>query len=268
MVLVSQGKKNEKIDNHLFDQSRKDMPKYDQSSGQKVKIIRQSTIFDRRISFQPLLLVQRGDVREHFVTINHDWLIPIQTLRKLIHGGTVDSMIFPSEEPFDSHWQLYIEHQTQPGRLRIGLALLAPRDRCFRADIKVVLMATRGEQIIKEYLFHNHTFFLNKGEAICSYINEQISPKICLDLTDEVYQTVINGDKDLNTDDCTILIEMKFINEYDIEPKIKTWEFSRQFTVDWKLTKFRSILEQIDQSRPPSNSSVYTLVLYLSCSFS
>ena len=217
------------------------------------------------IGFQALLLAQRGEVREHFVTINHDWLIPVQSLRKLINGGTVDSVIFPSEEPFDSHWQLYIEHQTQPGRLRIGLALLAPRDRCFRADIKVVLMATHGEQIIKEHLFHNHTFFLSKGEAICSYINEHISPKICLDLTEEIYQTVINGDKDLNTDDCTIMIEMKFMNEYDVEPKIKTLDFSRQFTVDWKLTKFRSILEQIDQSRPPGNPSSNNPPPDLSC---
>lgn len=190
-------------------------------------------------------------MKEHFVTINHDWLIPVQPLRRLNHGGSLESVIFPSEDAFDSHWQLYIEHQSQPGQIRIGLALLAPRDRCFRGDIKVILATTHGEQTIKEYLFHNHTFFLSKGEAICSFINEHISPKICLDLTDDVYQTVMNGTEQLNTDECTIFIHMRFMNEYDIEPKVKTLDFSRRFTVDWKLSKFRSILEQIDQSRPP-----------------
>jgi hypothetical protein len=45
-----------------------------------------------------------------------------------------------------------------------------------------------------------------------------------------------------NTDDCTIFTYVKFINEFEIEPKTKTLEFSRSFIVDWKLKKNLGIL--------------------------
>ena len=166
----------------------------------------------------------------------------------------LESVIFPSDESFDSHWQIYIEHQSHPPRIRIGLALLAPRDRCLRADIKFILITTHGGQIIKEHLFYNHTFFLSKGEPISSYINEHISPKIFLDIEDELYQDVLNGTQQgnlFNTDDCTIIAYVRFINEFEIEPKTKAFDLSRRFTVDWKLTKFRHLIEQINQTRPP-----------------
>jgi hypothetical protein len=173
----------------------------------------------------------------------------------------LESTIFPYEESFDSHWQLFIEHQSHPPRIQIGLALLAPRDRCLRADIKLIFVTTHGGQIIKEHFFHNHTFFLAKGEAISSYINDHISPKIYLNIEDELYQDVVNGTQQgnlLNSDDCTIMGYVRFINEYEIEPKTKAYDFSRRFTVDWKLTKFRHIIEQINQSRPPGKNHAYS----------
>ncbi len=166
----------------------------------------------------------------------------------------LESIIFPQDESFDSHWQLYIEHQSRPGRIRIGLALLAPHDRCIRADIKLIFVTTHGGQIIKEHLLHNHHFFLSKGEAISSYINEHISPKVFLDIEDDLYENVVNGSQQgnlFNTNDCTIFAYVRFINELEIEPKTKAFDFSRRFTVDWKLTRFRHIIEQINQSRPP-----------------
>jgi len=175
----------------------------------------------------------------------------------------LESLIFPPEESFDSHWQLYIEHQSHPGRLRIGLVLLAPRDRCLRADIKLTVVTTQSGKIIKENLFHNHTFFLAKGEAISSCINEHISPKVFLDIEDNLYQNIVNNNQQgnfLNIDDCTIYANVKFLNEYAVEPKTKTFDFSRRFTVDWKLTKFPNIIEQINQSRPPGKRSYHIFI--------
>jgi hypothetical protein len=61
----------------------------------------------------------------------------------------------------------------------------------------------------------------------------------------------------LNTDDCTIIGYVRFINEYEIEPKSKAFDFSKRFTVDWKLTKFRRIIEQITQSRSTGKNYSY-----------
>ncbi len=193
-------------------------------------------------------------MKERFVKINHAWLIPVQLLRRLSSTNTenaLESLIFPPDESFDSHWQLYIEHQSRPERIRIGLALLAPRNRCLRADIKLIFVTTHGGQIIKEYFIRNHTFFLAKGEAISSYINEHISPKVFLDIEDDLYQNVVNDSPQLSTDEYTIFAYVRFINEVEIEPKTKAFDFSRRFTVDWKLTTFRHIIEQINQSKLP-----------------
>jgi hypothetical protein len=111
--------------------------------------------------------------------------------------------------------------------------------------------------VIKETLFNDHTFFLSKGDPLSSFINEHISPKIFLDIEGDLYQDFISNTKQgtqLNTDECTIIAYVRFINELEIQPKTKAFDFSRRFTVDWKLTKFHQIIEQINQTRPPSNS--------------
>ncbi|CAF2679342.1 unnamed protein product [Rotaria sp. Silwood2] len=203
------------------------------------------------------ILLPRGQVKERFVIINHDWFIPVSYLRRLTSNtveNELESIVFPYDESYDSDWQLYIEHQSHPSRIRIGLTLLEPHDRCIHADIKLVFMTTHGDQIIKENFFHKHTFFLAKGEPITSYINEHISPKVFFDIEDDLYDNVINGTLNgnlFNTNDCTIIAYVRFINEFDIEPKPNAFDFSRRFTVDWKLIKFRHIIEQINQSRPP-----------------
>ncbi len=69
-----------------------------------------------------MILVLQGRIKERFVVINYDWFIPVQTLRRLHFSDELESTIFHS----DSHWQLYIEHQSRPGLIRIGLVLLAP----------------------------------------------------------------------------------------------------------------------------------------------
>lgn len=149
-----------------------------------------------------------------------------------------------------------MEHQTHPPRLRLGFALLAPRDRSIRADVKFLFLATNDGQVIKETLFTGHTFFLGKGEAISSFINDQISAKIVLDIEGDLYQEVMSQSKQGNpfhTDDCTIVVHVRFHNEFEIQPKGRTPEFFRRFTADWKLKKFHHIIEQINQARPPSN---------------
>jgi len=169
----------------------------------------------------------------------------------------LESIVFPHDESFESNWQLYVEHQSHPPRIRIGLCLLGPRDRCLHADIKLILITTHGGQVIKEITFYDHTFFLAKGEPKSSFINEHISPKVFVDIEGDLYQDVISNTKQgnpLNTDDCTILAYVRFINELEIQPKTKAFDFSRRFTVDWKLIKFQHIIEQINQTRPPSNS--------------
>lgn len=120
------------------------------------------------------------------------------------------------------------------------------------------MVTTHGGQIIKENLFNNHRFFLIKGEAISSYINEHISPKVYLDIEDDLYENIMNSNQQgnlLNIDDCTIFAYVRLINEFEIVPKSKAFEFTRRFTVDWKLTKFKHIIEQINQSRPPGKIS-------------
>ena len=193
--------------------------------------------------------------------MNHDWLVPVQWLRRLSAASVeneLESLVFPQDESFDSHWQLYLEHQSHPPRIRIGLALLGPRDRCLRAEVKLILMTTHGGQVIKENLFHDQTFFLGKGEAISSFINEHISPKVFLDIDGDLYQDVMSNEKPenpLKTDDCTIMAYVRFHNELEIQPKSKAFDLSRRFTVDWKLMKFHQIIEQINQGRPPSKDS-------------
>ena len=105
--------------------------------------------------------------------------------------------------------------------------------------------------------FNNHRFFLTKGQPISSHINEHISSKVFLDIEDE-------GNL-FNTDDCTIFAYVKFINEFEIESKTKTFEFSRRFTIDWKLTKFKHIIEQINQSRPSSKISFLYVNKFFYC---
>ncbi|CAF0840410.1 unnamed protein product [Rotaria sordida] len=203
------------------------------------------------------ILLPRGQVEERFIVVSYDWFVPVQLLRRLHSTSTeneLESIVFPYDESFESHWQLYLEHQSHPPRIRIGLALLAPRDRCLRADIKLTIITTHGGQVIKEALFYDHTFFLAKGESISSYINDHISPKIFLDIEGDLYEDVISKTKQgtpFNTDDCTIVAYVRFINELEIQPKTKAFDFSRRFTVDWKLTKFLHIIEQINQTRPP-----------------
>lgn len=185
--------------------------------------------------------------------------MPIQVLRRLnsINAeNELESLVFPSNESFESHWQLYLEHQTHPARIRFGLCFLSPRDRCFHADVKLILLTTHGGQVIKEKIFQDHLFFLSKGDPFSSFINEQISPKIYLDIEGDLYQDFLSRTKQgnpLNTDECTILAYVRFTNEFDIQPKTKAFDLSRRFTVDWKLTKFHQIIEQINQTRPPSN---------------
>ncbi|CAF3780196.1 unnamed protein product, partial [Rotaria sordida] len=207
------------------------------------------------------MLVPRGRVKERFVIINHDWFIPVSFLRRLNSNNAeneLESIIFPYDESFNSDWQLYIEHQSHPSRIRIGLILLEPHDRCIHADIKLVLITTHDGQIIKENFFPKHTFFLAKGDPISSYINEHISPKVFFDIENNLYENVVNGIQNgnlLNTNDCTIIAYVRFINEFEIEPKPKVFDFSRRFTVDWKLIKFRHIIEQINQSRLPAGNN-------------
>ncbi|CAF1155361.1 unnamed protein product [Rotaria sordida] len=207
------------------------------------------------------MLVPRGRVKERFVIINHDWFIPVSFLRRLNSNNAeneLESIIFPYDESFNSDWQLYIEHQSHPSRIRIGLILLEPHDRCIHADIKLVLITTHDGQIIKENFFPKHTFFLAKGDPISSYINEHISPKVFFDIENNLYENVVNGIQNgnlLNTNDCTIIAYVRFINEFEIEPKPKVFDFSRRFTVDWKLIKFRYIIEQINQSRLPAGNN-------------
>lgn len=210
---------------------------------------------------------KKAQLDERLLVVNHDWFVPIQVLRRLnsINAeNELESLIFPSNESFESHWQLYLEHQTHPPRIRFGLCLLSPRDRCLRADIKLILLTTHGGQVIKEKIFTDHLFFLSKGDPLCSFINEQISPKIYLDIDGDLYQDVLARAKQgtpLNTDDCTILAYVRFLNELDIQPKTKAFDFSRRFTVDWKLTKFQQIIEQINQTRPPSNFDFVKIII-------
>ncbi|CAF1612596.1 unnamed protein product [Rotaria sp. Silwood1] len=200
-------------------------------------------------------LLSRGHVKQRFVIINHDWFIPVSFLRRLSlnnRENELESILFPYDETFNSEWQLYIEHQLHPSRIRIGLMLLEPHDRCIHADIKLVLLTTNDNQIIKENFFSKHKFFLGKGESISSYINEHISPKIFFDIEDNIYENIVNGKQHgnlFNINDCTIIADVRFINEFDIEPKPKTFDFSRRFTVDWKLIKFRHIIVQMNQSK-------------------
>jgi hypothetical protein len=207
--------------------------------------------------FKRNIQLPRGQVDEHFTIVNYDWLVPVPLLRRLSsisRENELESLVFPSDESFESNWQLYLEHQSHPPRVRIGLVLLGPRDRTLHADIKLILITTHGGQVIKETLFYDHTFFLSKGEPISSFINEHISPKVFLDVEGDLYQDFMSNTKQgtpLNTDDCTILAYVRFINEFEIQPKTKAFDFSRRFTVDWKLTKFHQIIEQINQSRPP-----------------
>lgn len=180
-------------------------------------------------------------------------------LRRLTSSHTeneLESLVFPHDESIESNWQLYLEHQSHPPRIRIGLCLLSPRDRCLHADVKLILITTHGGQVIKETIFYDHTFFLAKGDPLCSFINDQISPKVYVDIEGDLYQDVMSNTKQgnpLNADECTILAYVRFINELEIQPKTKAFDFSRRFTVDWKLTKFHQIIEQINQTRPPSN---------------
>ncbi|CAF1229363.1 unnamed protein product [Rotaria magnacalcarata] len=204
------------------------------------------------------VILPRGPaVEERFVVVSHDWFVPVPLLRRLHLAGTeneLESIVFPYDESFDSHWQFYLEHQSHPPRIRIGLVLLAPRDRCLRADIKLILITTHGGQVIKESTFYDHTFFLAKGEPTSSFINDHISSKLCFDIEGDLYQDVIAKSKQgtpMNTDDCTILAYVRFINEIEIQPKTKAFDFSRRYTADWKLTKFHQIIEQINQTRPP-----------------
>ncbi|CAM4817749.1 unnamed protein product [Rotaria magnacalcarata] len=207
------------------------------------------------------ILRPRARAQERFLIINHDWFVPAQTLRRLstnLAENELESFIFPQDEPFESEWQLFIEHQSNPSRIRMGLVLLEPHNKCLNADIKLVLTTTHGGQIVNEQFFPKHTFFLTKGEPISSFINEHISPKIFFDIEDELYENVMNGVQHgnlLNTNDCTIVVYVRFINEFEIEPKPKGYDLSKRFTATWKLTKFRRILEKINQARPPVSNS-------------
>lgn len=105
-------------------------------------------------------------------------------------------------------------------------------------------------------MFYDHLFFLAKGDPITSFVNDHISSKVFIDIEGDLYQDVLSKTKQgnpLNTEDCTILAYVRFINELEIQPKTKAFDNSRRFTVDWKLTKFHQIIEQINQTRPPSN---------------
>ena len=207
------------------------------------------------VHFKRPTLFPRGHTKERFVVIDHDWLVPVTSLRRLNSNygeNQLESIIFPFDESFNSHWQLFIEHQTNPLRIRIGLILLAPCNRCIHADIKLTFSRIHDNRIIKENLFCNHRFFLAKGEPISSYINEHISPKVFVDIEDDLYQDVINGiqkGKLPNANDCMITADVTFINEFDIEPKPKGFDLSRHFIVNWKLVRFRHIIDQINQSR-------------------
>lgn len=182
----------------------------------------------------------------------------------------MESFIFPHDELFESEWQLFIEHYTNPPRIRIGLLLLEPRYRCLNADVKLVLTITENGQILKEHFFHKHTFFLTKGESISSFINEHISPKVFFDIEDELYENIINGvqkGNSLNTNECTVAAYVHFINEFDIEPKPKAIDLSRKFTASWSLTKFRRALEQINQAKQTGKmtSFLHNSIIISSC---
>ena len=225
------------------------------------RVRRRDRLANPSFSFQSRLWPIRGHLEERFLVVNHDWLVPVQLLRRLSAASAeneLESLVFPQDESFESHWQFYLEHQSHPPRIRLGLALLAPRDRCLRADVKFTLMTTHGGQVIKESLFHEQTFFLGKGEANSSFINEHISPKVFLDIEGDLYQDVMSNaksDNPLKTDDCTIVAHVRFLNELEIQPKTVAFDSSRRFTVDWKLTKFHQIIEQINQVRPPSKDA-------------
>ncbi|CAF3609061.1 unnamed protein product [Rotaria socialis] len=218
--------------------------------------INDDTIVQEPLKRRPILR-PRGRAQERFLIINHDWFVPAQTLRRLSTNhaeNELESFIFPQDELLESEWQLFIEHKSNPSRIQIGLVLLEPHNKCLNADIKLVLTTTHGGQIIKEHFFPKHTFFLTKGEPISSFINDHISPKICFYIEDELYENVMNGVQQgslLNTNDCTIVAYVRFINEFEIEPKPKGYDLSKRFTATWKLTKFRRILEKINQARPP-----------------
>ncbi|CAF4515991.1 unnamed protein product, partial [Rotaria magnacalcarata] len=80
----------------------------------------------------------RARAQERFLIINHDWFVPAQTLRRLstnLAENELESFIFPQDEPFESEWQLFIEHQSNPSRIRMGLVLLEPHNKCLNADI-------------------------------------------------------------------------------------------------------------------------------------
>ncbi|CAF3564887.1 unnamed protein product [Rotaria socialis] len=222
--------------------------------------INDDTIVQEPLKRRPILR-PRGRAQERFLIINHDWFVPAQTLRRLSTNhaeNELESFIFPQDELLESEWQLFIEHKSNPSRIQIGLVLLEPHNKCLNADIKLVLTTTHGGQIIKEHFFPKHTFFLTKGEPISSFINDHISPKICFYIEDELYENVMNGVQQgslLNTNDCTIVAYVRFINEFEIEPKPKGYDLSKRFTATWKLTKFRRILEKINQARPPVSNS-------------
>lgn len=181
----------------------------------------------------------------------------LRRLSALSAENELESVVFPDEIPFDSHWQFFLEHQTHPPRLRLGLTLLGPCDRSIRADVKFVFRTTNDHQVIKENLFTEHTFFLGKGEAISSFINDQISPKVVLDIDGDLYEEVMSQTRQgnpFNTDDCTVMASVRVLNEFEIQPKSKLLDPSRRFTVDWNLKNFHHIIEQIKQPRLPSNA--------------
>jgi len=101
-------------------------------------------------------------------------------------------------------------------------------NRCIRADIKILLVKTLNEQVVKEHLIENHLFFLSKGEALNSFITERISPKVYFDLDDLI-----------DIVDCSMIVHVKFRNEYEIEPKMKRFDFSRKLTANWKLDEYQ-----------------------------
>lgn len=166
----------------------------------------------------------------------------------------IESLSFPSDETFESEWNFFVEHRAHPARIRIALALLSPRDQCLRADVKLSLVTTHGGKSIKEVQLNDHMFFLGKGDSTCSYINDRISPKVVLDLESDSYHEIMSTMREGNssrTEDYTILANVRFLNEFEIQPRGKMIEFTRRFNADWKLNKFQRIIEEISQTRPP-----------------
>ncbi|CAF0883263.1 unnamed protein product, partial [Didymodactylos carnosus] len=198
------------------------------------------------------VVIPRGQPEERYCVLNYDWFVDIQLLKRLRNNeNELESSVFPFDEMFESHWQMYLEHQSHPSRIRIGLAMLSPRDKSIRADVKLIIITTHGGQIIMEHIFYDHCFFLSQGESISSFISEEISPKVYLDITGELYKDILNDRQTYNADEVTIIANVRFANEIEIQPKTKAHDFSRRFTTEWKLTKLRTIIEQINQSRPP-----------------